>query len=152
MSQPISFPSASVRHGLPYLFAGQAQKEYFVNEAIARIDSLLHPVVLDRIAQPPAAPEDGASYIIAQNASGEWAGHEDCLAVWQGDEWLIIEPKEGLRVDDRSRGQMVTYRGGWTAPETPATPQGGATIDIEARAAIAAIVDALKSQGQLPQS
>ena len=46
----------SLRHQLPYLMVAQAQKEITHNEALARIDALLHPVVTDRLATPPSPP------------------------------------------------------------------------------------------------
>jgi hypothetical protein len=60
-----------------------------------------------------------------------------------------VEPREGLRVLDRSSGQEIRYRGGWQRPATPAAPSGGTTVDAEARAAIADLVAALIAAGLL---
>ena len=37
-----AFPALSPRLALPYLFAGQAQKEVTLNEVAARLDCLVH--------------------------------------------------------------------------------------------------------------
>ncbi len=59
-------------------------------------------------------------------------------------------PRDGLRLLDRSTGQLMLYRGGWTVATAPASPSGGATVDAEARAAIAELIAALADAGILP--
>ncbi len=52
----------SARHGLPLLSAGQAQKEYFHNEAIQALDFLVGPAVFEGPSdQPPATPQVGGA-------------------------------------------------------------------------------------------
>lgn len=142
------FDSTSPRFGLPLLFAGQAQKEVFVNEAHALADMLLHCAIEGESAAPPASPAEGEAWLVAASPTGSWAGHAGKLAGWQGGNWLFASPRDGMRVLDLSTGQDRRYSGGeWLGPDTPALPSGGAVIDSEARAAIAAIVAALQQAG-----
>ena len=149
MSDPIVFTSASPRFGLPLLFAGQAQKEVFVNEAHALTDALLHPAIEGEADDPPATPAEGECWLVGDAPSGEWTGHPGELASYQAGTWIFVEPRDGLRVLDRPSGQEIRYRGGWLRPATPAAPSGGSTVDAEARAAIAALVVALIAGGVL---
>lgn len=147
MSDPLVFDSASPRWNLPFLFAGQAQKEAFVNEAHALADALLHPAVEAQADAPPADPADGACWLVGGAPTGAWSGQAGKLACRQQGVWLFVTPRNGLRVFDRATEQTLLYNGGWTAPATPALPSGGATIDAEARAAIGVLIDRLRAAG-----
>ncbi len=152
MPDPIAFTSASARYGLPLLFAGQAQKEFFVNQAHALTDALLHPAVEGEADAPPAAPEEGESWLVGPAPSGAWAERAGCLASFQAGAWLFAEPRDGLHVLDRATGQDIRYRGGWQRPAAPTAPAGGTTVDTEARTAIAALVAALIAAGVLQEA
>lgn len=155
MPAPLSFTSASPRFALPLLFPGQAQKEFFVNQAHALTDMLLHPLIEEVAATPPAAPgatpELGQTWLVGAGATGVWAGQVDALASWQAGVWLFVPPSEGMRVFDRSAGQFVLFRaGGWLRAETPSEPAGGTTTDSEARETLARLIEILRIAGILP--
>src|SRR5690348_3365096 len=135
MSDPITFASASPRHGLPLLFSGQSQKEFFVNEAHALVDALLHAAVEGEDDAPPSTPAEGECWLVGESPSGAWAGHAGALASYQAGGWIFAAPRDGLRVLDRASGQEIRYRDGWQRPATPPEPVGGTTVDAEARAA-----------------
>jgi hypothetical protein len=150
MTDPISFPSATPRFALPLLFAGQAQKEFYVNEAHALTDALLHAACEGETADPPPTPAEGEAWLVASGATGEWAGQDGKLASRQMGNWLFAAPCEGMRLFDRANGQALLYRGGWQRPAAPPLPSGGGVIDAEARTAIAGLVTALVDAGILP--
>lgn len=149
MSDPFLFDITSPRLGLPLLFAGQAQKEAFVNEALAITDALLHCAIEGEASTPPSTPAEGEAWLVAASATGAWEGHDGAIACRQGGNWLFVTPVDGMRVLDRTTGQEGRFHAGWHWPVTPASPSGGATIDAEARLAIAAIIAALRTAGIL---
>lgn len=148
MPDPL-FASRSPRLGLPLLFAAQAQKELFVNESLARLDGLVHCLVEDIAQTPPAAPADGECWLIGTTPSGDWAGRADHLAMAQAGQWLFQPPLPGMRVFNRAAGHDLRYRDGWSAAARPAAATGGATVDAEARATLAALIDSLVAAGIL---
>jgi hypothetical protein len=81
--------------------------------------------------------------------TGAWADHAGELASLQGGAWLFAAPRDGMRVLDLSSGQYAHFNAGWQRPATPAAPSGGATIDAEARTAIADLIAALVAGGFL---
>lgn len=148
MSDPL-FDSASARFALPFLFAGQAQKEGHVNESLARIDAVLHPAIEDELASPPASPAEGQCWLVGASATGAWAGHSGALASFAGGNWLFVSPRDGMRVLNRASGQDMRFFGTWKMAVRPAAPSGGTTIDSEARTALTAVLTALTNAGIL---
>lgn len=148
MSDPVNFETATPRFALPMLFAGQIQKEVFVNEALARIDSLISCAVVDQVATAPAAPADGLAWLVAGNATGEWATRVGQIAIRQNGGWTYVLPRDGLRVLNCATGQDLRYHGnGWIAPTKPDLPVGGSIADVEARTAIVALIAAMQQAG-----
>jgi len=150
MSDPVTFLSATARFALPNLFPGQAQKEFFVNEAWARLDAALHPAIEAELAAPPADPVEGRTWLVASDASGDWSGHAGQLAAWQSGGWLFVAPVDGMTLFDRSTGGSLAFFGIWQRLTAPADPTGGTTVDGEARAAIVSLIATLRSAGLLP--
>jgi hypothetical protein len=125
------------------MLAGQAQKEFFVNEALTRVDSLLHPTVLGEAQAAPADPTDGDCWIVGDNPEGEWAGQAQNLACRQAGTWLFVAPSQGMRAFDAAAGQFAIFDGAWHRAGPVTGPSGGDTADLEARAAIAELIAAL---------
>jgi Protein of unknown function (DUF2793) len=142
------------RHALPELFVGQAQKEITHNEALARIDALLHPEIQAVLAAAPATlsdADDGKCWIIGDSATGPWAGKSRQIARWSGGSWRYLTPVEGMSVWHVADSKRLFYIGGsWIAPAAIATPTGGAVVDVEARAAVGAILDHLRQISHVP--
>ena len=158
----------SPRFGLPLLVVGQAQKEESHNEAIIGLEALLQPVAEtlgDTV--PPASPTYGRSWIVGAVPTGDWTGQAAALATWTEGGWRFAAPIEGMSVYVRASGLIARFEtGGWTAGLLRATgvaiggqpvlgsrqpaiaaPAGGVTVDAEARAAISAILAAMRSHG-----
>lgn len=159
----------SARMGLPLLAAGQAGKEVTHNEALALLDLGVAAAVEAVGAEaPPADPAEGQAWILGANPGGAWAGKAWALAGWTAGGWRFVRPFEGLTawvVPDRVHAR---YAGGsWVAGELRAAervlvgglpvlgarrpaipePMSGATVDAEARAALGAVLAALRAHG-----
>lgn len=159
---------ASARFSLPFIQPGQAQKEWFHNEALARVDGLLHPAVeaMDADA-PPAAPAPGAAWIVGPSPTGDWTGHAGAIALWTSGGWRYVAPAAGMSAWLAPEGAWIWHDGGqWRTDPMPcfgvsvggvqvvgaqaaavSEPAGGAVVDAEGRATITAILAALRSHG-----
>ena len=133
--------------------AGQAQKEFYVNEAHSLTDMLLHPAIEGEADTPPGSPQDGECWLVGSSPVLDWQGHPGEVACFQAGVWLFAIPREGMRVLDRTAGQDIRFRDGvWQRAIAPAALAGGTTIDSEARAAIAELISALVDGGILPDN
>ncbi len=151
MSDPIEFPSSTPRFSLPFLFSGQAQKEFFVNEAHAMIDALLHPAIEGMATAPPAGPQEGESWLVGTGATGDWASKDDAIAISASGGWVFVTPTAGLTVYDKSLRQTRHFRTSWSSADQAIAPSGGTTVDIEARATIDQLIQILRTSGIIPE-
>lgn len=156
------------RFGLPFLHAGQAQKEVYHNEALALIDVLVHAQALSALLdEPPSAPVLGQCWIVGSSPVGAWNGWPKALACWTLGGWRFIPPRDGMRVYVEDEGLDYLYdENAWKRSAVrPAgfflsdvqvvgarqaaipAPSGGGTIDAQARTAILAILNALQNHG-----
>lgn len=115
----------TLKLALPELTVGQAGKELTHNQALAILDQLVQPVVLDKdLATPPGSPANGAAYIVAAGATGAWSGKSGQIAFWLTSvaAWTFVVPVNGwsVWVDDeakryeRKAGAWVEGGGGGT--------------------------------------
>ena len=158
------------RLALPLIQVGQAQKEVTHNAALTRIDALLHLSVASRsTVTPPTSPFPGVRYVVPAGATGAWGGEADKIASWDGSVWKFDAPATGMLcwVEDEAVFG-VHANGAWAfdflpvgglriggadlfgaARDDVANPAGGTVIDVEARAALSALLTYLRAQGVL---
>lgn len=134
---------------LPLLFAAQAQKEITHNEALVLIDALLCACVEAVASDPDGVDADeGRAWIIGASPLGIWTGHAGDIAIFTAGGWRFVPPVAGMRLYDRNGASFQTYDGSaWLAPAAVADPVGGAAVDAEARATLAALLSALRDMG-----
>jgi YHS domain-containing protein len=160
--------TATQRLSLPHILPGQAQKELFHNEALQILDVLVAGAVEEPPRDsPPASPTAGSCYIVGSAPTGDWAGKANQVAAYTAGGWRYLVPVEGMELHVRSSSVTAAYRGGaWemgvvrgsnltiggqqvVGPRATAIldPVGGTKVDAEARAAISAVLAALRQHG-----
>lgn len=108
---------------MPYLVAGQAQKEITHNDALNDLDSLAQISVINRTTTvPPATPVDGDSYIIPVSATGAWAGYTNAVATYYSG-WRIKPAKIGWVAYVQAESVFYVFDGtSWQLLKVNATP------------------------------
>ncbi|MEK6636723.1 MAG: DUF2793 domain-containing protein [Pseudomonadota bacterium] len=156
------------RLALALIAPGQAQKEMTHNEALARLDIMVQPVV-EAVAPltVPANPVLGECWIVGVGANGAWLGHDGALAAWTAGGWRFVAPFEGMAAWSIADAMIAIRRGtDWiigqvnaqqirinnlpvlTARQAAITnPAAGTIIDSESRMTIDAILAALRTHG-----
>jgi hypothetical protein len=160
--------SGTPRFQLPFLSAGQAQKEFTHNEALQILDLVVAPAVEEGPrTDPPAVPTLGACYIVGSSPTGDWTGRSQAVAGFTSGGWRFIDPVEGMSLFVKADASCATFhQGAWemgvvrgstlvlggdqvVGSRLPAivSPSGGSTIDSEARNTLGQMLDALRQHG-----
>lgn len=108
--------TATPRLSLPLLAAGQAQKHVTHNDALTRLDALIHLVVDSRSqTAPPVVPTELSAYIVPAGGSGVFAGRTDQVALFEDGGWTFLVPRPGWQawVSDEAEHNL------WTGTEFP---------------------------------
>jgi len=140
------------RHRLPLLAVSQAQKEITHNEALVVIDALLHPAVEGTSSTAPVVAEGdiGRCWLIGAAATGIWATHKNEIAIYVGGGWRYIAPPDGMRIWNRSnKRHLFRIDEQWVEVPSIPHPATGSVVDVEARAALAAILQYFRLIGVL---
>ncbi len=92
---------ATPRFNMGYIYPNQTQKEFLINEALLRIDSLMLPCVESRtLKTPPPDPHlhHGEIYIVpeAADSAWSWVGGVQHLVVAASGNWVWIKPRKGM--------------------------------------------------------
>jgi hypothetical protein len=115
---------------------------------------LLHPVVEAKLNAPPIAlsqNDAGLAWRISGSPTGSWLSHANQIASWNGGGWRFIVPETGMRVFDRQLAMEIVFgTNGWIEPAAIANPTQGSVIDVEARAALDAILQFLRQTAAIP--
>ncbi|MBL4768051.1 MAG: DUF2793 domain-containing protein [Rhodobacteraceae bacterium] len=99
----------SANLSMPYIQPSQAQKHITHNEALRQLDALVQLSVKSATQTAPApSPIDGDRFLLATNCTGDWAGHDGSLAVFQDLTWDFHTPKTGWLawIEDESKSRV----------------------------------------------
>jgi hypothetical protein len=100
------------RLGLPFIIGGQALKHVTHNESLQKLDALVQPVVESAaLATPPSSPVEGEAYLVTEDATDAWAGHDNEIAAFQAGTWSFYDPAEGWQVFDRASDTLKLFSG-----------------------------------------
>ena len=86
---------------------------------------------------------------VTAGATQAWEGGAERIAVRISDDWHLIAPRQGMTVFDQTARQILVFQDGWQSADPTPPPAGGSTIDIQAREAIAALIQSLQAIGVL---
>jgi hypothetical protein len=76
--------------GLDEWEASQAQPNVTINTDLRWLECFIARSALDdALTAPPGSPADGDTYIVADGATGDWAGHDAKIALYMSTAWVF---------------------------------------------------------------
>lgn len=137
--------TATPRLSLPLIAAGQAQKHVTHNDALTRLDALIHLVVVSRSQTvPPASPSETSAYLVPPGGSGVFAGRTDQLALYEDGGWSFVAPRIGWQCWIEDEAELNVWTGTQWRRASPLSSSGtelwgvSATADSTTRFVVAA--------------
>jgi hypothetical protein len=120
---------------LPLLAAGQAQKHVTHNDALTRLDALVHLAVQSRSqTTPPSSPGALAAYIVPAAGTGVFAGHSDDLAIFEDGGWSFLEPRAGWQAWIEDEAEHHVWTGTQWRRSQPSSAIGASLWGVNATA------------------
>ncbi len=113
-------PDTTTHLALPFILPAQAQKHVTHNEALLRLDAVVQLVIDGETTEPPESPVEGETLWIGGPGSGDFAGHDSTLAVYQDGAWTFLSPRHGWQAVFRDTGDLKIFDGSdWQIPALP---------------------------------
>lgn len=96
---------------LPTVTEGATNNESQVNDFLIVLDGLGAARVEDRdLTAPPGSPSDGQMYIVGASATGDWAGQDGNLAIYDTTNgWAFVAPTGGMQVFIHDEKELNCY-------------------------------------------
>lgn len=141
--------STTPNFSMPLLHAAQAQKEITHNEALVLVDALLRGTAKGLLNDPESlSSEPGEAWIVGPEPVGLWSGQAARIAIFTEGGWRFATAPSGLELLDETAAVRRRFDGSsWNDYPAIAVPTGGTVVDVEARAALALVLDALRQAG-----
>jgi Protein of unknown function (DUF2793) len=97
---------------LPLLMPSQNDKHITHNEALLRLEALVHLSVEEAASTaPPVAPIEGERRLIGASASGVFAGRSGQVAHWRDGGWHFATPRRGWLAHVATDGRILVHDG-----------------------------------------
>jgi hypothetical protein len=131
---------------LPQMPQNSLQPSVPFNQAMQMLDAINPLIVLSNTVSVPPTTTDadaGKRWIVGPTATGEWAGHEDDIALCTGEAlWLYLTPRTGWRGKVLSDGLYYSFTGSaWSADPGVSAAWGSLTGALEDQVDLKAALD-----------
>lgn len=137
--------STTPRLSLPLLAAGQAQKHVTHNDALMRLDALVHLSVVSRTqGVQPAAPVEAVAFIVPAGGSGIFGGRAGQVAFFEDGGWSFLAPRPGWQAWVADEATICVWAGDeWrTAAVGPGAAIWGVNTTADSTTRLAVSADA----------
>lgn len=129
--------SDTTRLRLPLLASAQAQKHVTHNEALGRLDALVHLTFQSRTqTTPPDSPVEGDCYLVPEEAEGDWSAAVGEIAHYLDGAWAFYVPVAGMLAWVIDESALLVCGGeSWGAAASGFSPAVISTLSVSAHGA-----------------